>query len=166
MFRPGIRTNCIMPRGWRWWAALLLTEIYLIPAKGVIFSPDLLAQGKDGGHRAGQMLSESVRQQFLDAFNLDISRVHFWVHIFYNKRGLMDAIGQAGHPAAKQGFEDFTIGFNEAGLRFVMVDVSYGKDKVDKKITAMLEDYVRFPQICKILFGGEWSNLNISKRCH
>ena len=75
----------------------------------------------------------------------------------------MDAIGHAGHTDATQGFEDFTIGFNEAGLRFVMVDVSHGKDKADKKITAMLEDYVRLPQIYKILFGGERSNLNISK---
>jgi hypothetical protein len=110
------------------------------------------------------MLSESVHQQFL--FNLNIDHMHFWVHIFYNKRGLMDAIGHAGHPAAKQGFEDFTIGFNEAGLCFVMVDVSHGKDKADKKITAMLEDYVRLPQIYKILFSGERSNLNISKYRH
>lgn len=77
----------------------------------------------------------------------------------------MDAIVRAGYSSARDGFEEFTMGFNDAGLRFIMVDVGYGKEKADKKITAMLEDYVRLPQVCKILFGGELSNFNISKRC-
>ena len=67
----------------------------------------------------------------------------------------MDAIGRAGFWAAKQKFEDFAFGFNQAAERFVMVDVGSGKEAADAKIKVILEDNVRLPQTCKILFGGE-----------
>lgn len=121
--------------------------------KGTIFSPELLAKGQEGGHIAAKMLSESVRQEFSSKYHLD--QFQFWVHVFYNKRGLVDAIGRAGHWAAKQKFEEFAFGFNEAAERFVMVDVGSGKEAADAKIKVILEDSVRLPQTCKILFGGK-----------
>jgi hypothetical protein len=124
-------------------------------AIGAIFSPILLAQGQEGGHMAAKMLFDTVRQDFLATYQLDIDQVHFWVYVFYNKRGLMDAIGQAGHLVAKQKFEDFVLGFNRAAERFIMVDVGHGKEAADAKIKVILEDNVRIPQTCKILFGGE-----------
>ena len=125
--------------------------------EGTIFSPDLLAQGQEGGHRAAKMLFESVRQYFMSAFQLDVDQKNFWVHIFYNKRGLMDAIGHAGHWAAKQGFEGFSLGFNQAAERFIMVDVGHGKEAADAKVKVMLDYFIRLPQTSKILFGGKMS---------
>ncbi|KIM81183.1 hypothetical protein PILCRDRAFT_821629 [Piloderma croceum F 1598] len=100
------------------------------------------------------MLFQSVRQYFLSTFSLDVDQKNFWVHVFYNKRGLMDALGHAGHWAAKQGFEDFSIGFNQAAERFVMVDVGNGKEAADAKVKVMLDDFIQSPQTSKILFGG------------
>lgn len=128
--------------------------ICLVDGDGAIFSPDLLSQGQDGGHAAAKMISESVRQEFLTRFQLDVDQMRLWVHVFYNKFGLMEAIGQAGHWAAKHKFEDFALGFNRAAERFVMVDVGPGKEAADAKIKVILEDNVRLPQTCKILFGG------------
>jgi len=99
---------------------------------GTIFSPDLIAQGQDGGHAAAKMLAESVRQDFSSKYHVE--QFNLWVHVFYNKRGLVDAIGRAGFWAAKQKFDDFTLGFNQAAERFVMVDVGNGKEAADAKL--------------------------------
>ena len=104
------------------------------------------------------MLAESVRQDFSTKYQLD--QFHFWVYVFYNKRGLVDAIGRAGFWAAKQKFDDFAFGFNQAAERFVMVDVGSGKEAADAKIKVILEDNIRLPQTCKLLFGGELSLYN------
>jgi len=127
----------------------------LIPAEGVIFLPDLISQGRDGGQAAATKLVESIRREFQSKFQLDLDHMHLWVHVFYNKRGLTSAIGKAGHSAAMQKLEDFVHGFNRAADRFVMVDVGPGKEAADVKIKVMLEDNIRLPQTCKILFGGE-----------
>jgi hypothetical protein len=130
-----------------------MKEFALTLGKGAIFSPDLLVQGQEGGHAAAKMLADFVRQDFSTKYKLD--QFHFWVYVFYNKRGLIDAIGRAGLWAAKQKFEDFAYGFNQAAERFVMVDVGSGKEAADAKIKVILEDNIRLPQTCKILFGGE-----------
>jgi hypothetical protein len=130
-----------------------MKEFPLTLAEGAIFAPDLIAQGQEGGHAAAKMMSEFVRLDFSTKYQLD--QFHFWVYVFYNKRGLIDAIGRAGFWAAKQKFEDFAFGFNQAAERFVMVDVGSGKEAADAKIKVILEDNVRLPQTSKILFGGE-----------
>ncbi|KIM90970.1 hypothetical protein PILCRDRAFT_157689 [Piloderma croceum F 1598] len=127
--------------------------ICLVDGDGAIFSPDLLAKGQEGGLAAAKMLAESVRQDFSSKYQLD--QFHLWVYVFYNKRGLVDAIGRAGLSAAKQKFEDFVFGFNQAAERFVMVDVGSGKEAADAKIKVILEDNIRLPQTNKILFGGQ-----------
>jgi len=57
--------------------------------------------------------------------------------------------------AAKRGFEDFCLGFNQTE-RFMMVDVGHGKEAADAKVKVkvMLDDSIRSPQTSKILFGG------------
>lgn len=117
--------------------------------------PDLISQGRDGGQAAATKLVESIRRDFQSKFQLDLDHMHLWVHVFYNKRGLTSAIGKAGHSAAMQKLEDFVHGFNRAADRFIMVDVGPGKEAADVKIKVMLEDNIRLPQTCKILFGGE-----------
>ena len=126
--------------------------IALIPAEGVIFLPDLISQGGDGGQAAATKLVESIRREFKSEFELD--QMHLWVHVFYNKRGLAGALGKAGHQVAMQKLEDFAHGFNRAADRFVMVDVGPGKEAADVKIKVMLEDNICLPQTCKILFGS------------
>lgn len=78
------------------------------------------------------MLAESVRQDFSTRYQIDDFKL--WVYAFYNKRGLVDAIGRAGFWGAKQKFDDFAFGFNQAAERYVMVDVGSGKEAADAKI--------------------------------
>lgn len=146
--------------------------VCLIDGDGAIFSPDLIAQGHDGGLLAAKMLAESVRQDFSSKYKLD--QFHLYVYVFYNKRGLVDAIGRAGHWNAKQKFDEFSFGFNQAAERFIMVDVGSGKEQADAKIKGLfpsvycvaciwlkqppavhLEDNIRLPQTSKILFAGK-----------
>ncbi|KZP24527.1 hypothetical protein FIBSPDRAFT_784327 [Athelia psychrophila] len=98
------------------------------------------------------MLAESVREDFTTKYQLD--HFHLYVYVFYNKRGLVEAIGRAGHFNAKHKFDDFTFGFNQAAERFIMVDVGSGKEQADAKIKVHLEDNIRLPQTSKILFAG------------
>ncbi|KAF8914072.1 hypothetical protein CPB84DRAFT_54396 [Gymnopilus junonius] len=76
------------------------------------------------------------------------------VYVFLNKRGLTDTLGRAGLLAAKNKFEEFIIGFNQAAERFLMVDVGSAKEAADAKIKALLEDEIRLPQTERIIFGG------------
>ncbi|KAF7983963.1 hypothetical protein HWV62_18392 [Athelia sp. TMB] len=109
--------------------------VCLIDGDGAIFSPELIAQGHDGGLLAAKMLTESVRQDF---YKYQLDQYHLYVYVFYNKRGLVDAIGRAGHWIAKQKFDEFTFGFNQAAERFMMVDVGTGKEQADAKIKGEL----------------------------
>jgi hypothetical protein len=56
------------------------------------------------------------------------------VNIFLNKRGLLEALGRAGHSAAQHNLEDFLLGFSQASELFWIADVGYGKEAVDGKI--------------------------------
>jgi hypothetical protein len=56
------------------------------------------------------------------------------VHIFFNKRGLVETLGRFGHHGAKGNFDNFAIGFNQAAESFVMVDVGNLKEAADAKI--------------------------------
>ena len=99
---------------------------------GTIFSPELIAQGQEGGHTAAKMLTETIRLDISTKYHIDDFKL--WVYAFYNKRGLVDAIGRAGFSTAKQKFDDFAFGFNQAADRYVMVDVGSGKEAADAKI--------------------------------
>ena len=46
----------------------------------------------------------------------------------------MDAFGRVGLLSAKSKFEEFTLGFNQAAERFMMVDVGGAKEAADAKI--------------------------------
>ncbi|KAG6832931.1 hypothetical protein H0H92_004815 [Tricholoma furcatifolium] len=124
----------------------------LLDGDGVIFSPDLIAQGRTGGHAAAQKLTDSILHHL--SSNFGANQYQLWVYIFFNKRGLVDAFGRAGNLIAKTRFDDFMMGFNQAAERFVMVDVGDGKEAADAKIKARLEDELRLPQTFKIVFGG------------
>ncbi|KAG6817200.1 hypothetical protein H0H87_011558 [Tephrocybe sp. NHM501043] len=126
--------------------------VALLDGDGAIFSTDLIAQGRVGGHIAAQKLSDSVLQYL--SSNFGANQYQLWVYVFLNKRGLVDTFSRIGNLMAKMRFDDFMIGFNQAAERFVMVDVGDAKEAADAKIKARLEDELRLPQTCKIIFGG------------
>ncbi|KAF5388138.1 hypothetical protein D9615_000264 [Tricholomella constricta] len=126
--------------------------VTLLDGDGAIFSGDLIAQGRAGGHAAAQKLSDSILQHLSSTFGAN--QYQLWVYVFFNKRGLVDTFGRVGNMMAKVKFEDFMMGFNQAAERFLMVDVGDAKEAADAKIKARLEDEIRLPQTYKIIFGG------------
>ncbi|KAG5648677.1 hypothetical protein DXG03_000023 [Asterophora parasitica] len=124
----------------------------LLDGDGTIFSGDLISQGRAGGHAAAQKLSDAILQHLSSTYGAN--QYQLWVYVFFNKRGLVDTFGRVGDVKAKQKFEDFVMGFNQAAERFIMVDVGDAKEAADAKIKARLEDEIRLPQTYKIVFGG------------
>lgn len=97
----------------------------------------MVARGKAGGQDAAQMLSDSILQHL--SVNYGANQYQLWVYVFFNKRGLTDALGRGGNLMAKQKFEDFLMGFNQAAERFLMVDVGGAKEAADAKIKGKLK---------------------------
>ncbi|KAH9482826.1 hypothetical protein JR316_0004926 [Psilocybe cubensis] len=126
--------------------------VALLDGDGAIFNSQLISQGQSGGHIAAQKLSDAIMQHL--ASTNGVNRYQLWVYIFFNRRGLIDTFGRAGLAAAKNKFDDFIMGFNQAAERFIMLDVGSAKEAADAKIKALLEDEIRFPQTEKIIFGG------------
>jgi hypothetical protein len=104
----------------------------LIDGDGTIFASDLIARGHEGGFTAAQILTESTQKYILSRFSLD--QFQLWTHVFYNKRGLSEALGRSNLLSAKTKLDDFMIGFNQAAGRFSMIDVGPGKEVADAKI--------------------------------
>ena len=99
---------------------------------GAIFNPQLISQGQPGGHSAAQRLSDAIIHHLTST--VGTNHYQLWVYIFLNKRGLMDTFGRVGLLSAKTKFEEFTLGFNQAAERFMMVDVGGAKEAADAKI--------------------------------
>ncbi|KAJ7173476.1 hypothetical protein C8R46DRAFT_115823 [Mycena filopes] len=80
--------------------------------------------------------------------------IQLWVYVFFNKRGLTEALRRAGLGSLINKFEDFVLGFNQATERFLMVDVGTTKEAADAKLKVYLEDEIRLPETFKLIFGG------------
>jgi hypothetical protein len=106
--------------------------VCLIDGDGTIFASDLIARGHEGGCTTAQMLMESIQKYILSRFSLD--QFQLWTHVFYNKRGLFDTLGRSNLWSAKAKLDDFMIRFNQAAVRFSMVDVGPGKELANAKI--------------------------------
>ena len=106
--------------------------IALLDGDGAIFNPQIVSQGQAGGHSAAQKLSDAIIQHLTST--IGIHHYQLWVYVFLNKRGLLDTFGRVGLLSAKSKFEEFTLGFNQAAERFIMVDVGGAKEAADAKI--------------------------------
>ncbi|KAG6878105.1 hypothetical protein C0993_012109 [Termitomyces sp. T159_Od127] len=106
--------------------------VALLDGDGAIFSPDLIAQGRVGGHAAAQKLSDYILQYLTSSFGAN--QYQLWVYVFFNKRGLVDTFWRVGNITAKSRFDDFVMGFNQAAEKFLMVDVGDTKEAADAKI--------------------------------
>lgn len=104
----------------------------VIDGDGTIFLPRLLSQGRSGATEAAKTLSDAVRG-LVDGREVDIS-----VYVFYNRKGLTDAMSASGLSEACDGFDDFVVGFNQSCRRFLMVDVGSGKEEADAKLRGAL----------------------------
>ena len=100
----------------------------LIDGDGAIFLPSLIAEGKKGGHEAASLLTGSIKS------DLDPHQFQLHVHVFHNRRGLINTLKRAGYGDAAAMFDDFVVGFNQASERFAMIDAGELKEGSDHKM--------------------------------
>jgi len=106
-----------------------------IDGDGTIFSRKLLVQGRQGGQFAARELAAQIQHYLADQQHAPCPLpMELCIYIFLHKKGLVDALGRAGYTTEKSNFDDFLAGFNQAGQRFIMVDVGAGKENADSKL--------------------------------
>jgi hypothetical protein len=64
----------------------------------------------------------------------------------------MDTFGRVGLLSAKTKFEEFTLGFNQAAERFMMVDVGGAKEAADAKIKGERHTVFVINNYCSFIF--------------
>lgn len=107
----------------------------LIDGDGLIFKDSLLQAGEDGGKNAAGALWAAVRDH-IARFLSDIpSDYRIVVRVFAHLKGLGSACYNAGIVDNPTTIEHFARGFSGSKQLFDFVDVGYGKDRADEKIT-------------------------------
>lgn len=143
----------------------------MIDGNSTVFSADLMAKGQEGGRLASKLLGESVH------FHLTSTQpCHLWTYVYFNKKGLLNALSKAGgvYKEARDRFEEFLLGFNQACERFVMVDVGNDDDAAVAKMKGILahalrirldahvnlsvhlDFHARSQETYKVVFGGAY----------
>lgn len=98
-----------------------------------IFNRNLLSLGQQGGRQAAQQMTQGIAE-FLSQEDVQVfGRLSFWITIFLNRRGVLDALLANSGCTAEQ-FDAFLTGFSQASPRFQIVDVGTARDAVSTKI--------------------------------
>ncbi|KAI0796542.1 hypothetical protein C8Q75DRAFT_802236 [Abortiporus biennis] len=124
--------------------------VCLIDGDGSIFSLSEIAKGQAGGLSVATRLTEAIRGHVPS----EKHPYHLYAWIFYNRSGLLETLKKYSKENARKGFDDFVLGFNRASERFLMTDVGSGKEAVDSKLRAILEDQIKSVETIKVIFGG------------
>ena len=104
--------------------------VVLIDGDGAIFLPSLIAEGVEGGIKAGEILYTGI------ASNLDNRRFQHHVMVFLNKSGVIATLKRHGYSKSAAMFDEFIIGFNAALRRFCVIGV--GESAAGDKIRGAL----------------------------
>ncbi|CAK5268060.1 unnamed protein product [Mycena citricolor] len=126
--------------------------VILLDGDGAIFSGQHISKGREGGHKAAQILSDATLQCL--AQNFGSRSFQLWAFVFFNKRGLVDTFRRTGKGTWAANLDEFVLGFNQSTERFVMVDVGGMKEAADAKLKAYLEHEIRLPETFKVVFGA------------
>ncbi|EON95627.1 putative c-x8-c-x5-c-x3-h type zinc finger protein [Phaeoacremonium minimum UCRPA7] len=126
-----------------------------IDGDGAYFKDDFIAQGQDGGSQAAYQLRADIKsylQRQYPAANVEDWRII--VQVFLGADGLNKKLRNCGIIRDPQNsVTSFGIGFGLSQPLFSFVDVGYGKERADHKITEMMRAMIRLHQ-CKHLFFG------------
>ncbi|KAK5165653.1 hypothetical protein LTR04_001092 [Oleoguttula sp. CCFEE 6159] len=101
----------------------------------MIFQDTLLQEGEAGGKKAAGLLQSAV-MGFLESAVAELpSDTKIVTRIYANLKGLSDVCAKAGIVDNPSKAEGFMRGFTRGRTLFDFVDVGYGKDRADGKMT-------------------------------
>ncbi|KAG8964103.1 hypothetical protein FRC03_002235 [Tulasnella sp. 419] len=131
--------------------------VCLIDGDGVIFSEDLIGQGREGGREAATKLSQEIRN-FINSGQASTGNpppnlFQLYVVIYFNATGLSKILSNNNICSEGQ-LTEFMEGFNQANPLFTMVDVGRGKEAADAKLKESLRLFIKLPQTRHVIFGG------------
>jgi len=98
----------------------------------MIFTPDRISKGYNGGRNAAESLSMAIKD-FIKA-NYHTDAPNMWLWMFFKSRGLVKALTDAGYAISHYMIEQFVLGFNSAHSQFSAIGVGGEKEGVDYKI--------------------------------
>ncbi len=119
---------------------------------GNIFGLEYLTKGHPGGFSAATELVKGIHDYMLRRQSLAPSEYDITIYVFWNKQGLAKILANNGylsHAEKNKATDDFTAGFNQAGHRFLMVDVGPGKEAADAKMKGA--PFSRFPSVTALI---------------
>ncbi|KAI0091898.1 hypothetical protein BDY19DRAFT_566874 [Irpex rosettiformis] len=115
-------------------------------------------RGNIGGNEATEALTRVIRQRF----SIDLEnpyKLHVWV--FVNRKGLQKAIKHSHiiGPNGSFDLDKFIYGLNQTRHHSaILVYVRAAKEAANQKISAYLEEEVKFLQTSYIIFGDCYHN--------
>ena len=95
------------------------------------FKEDFVKQGLEGGKKAAYALRSAIADR-VSEYGQDVEIV---VEVVANHTGLSKALHRDSCIDSPATLKEFTLGFTQAQATFDFVDVGYGKERADSKIT-------------------------------
>jgi len=132
--------------------------LVLIDGDGMIFNTSFLREAEAGGKKAAAVFHDAV-QQWAAASVIDCpTDVQIVVRVYANLKGLSDACTKAGLVTHPGQLEEFARGFTRGKTLSDFVDVGYGKDRADGKVTETLKLFLTDYHCRQIVFGCSHDN--------
>ncbi|TKA67600.1 hypothetical protein B0A49_04582 [Cryomyces minteri] len=132
--------------------------LVLVDGDAMIFQDALLQEAEAGGKKAAGLLQSAV-MSFLESAVAELpSDTKVVTRIYANLRGLSDVCAKAGIVDNPSKAEGFMRGFTRGRTLFDFVDVGYGKDRADGKMTEVFKLHLYDYRCRQILFGCSHDN--------
>ncbi|KAH9827470.1 zinc finger protein [Teratosphaeria destructans] len=133
--------------------------LLLIDGDGLIFRSSYLRDGENGGRRAADALNRAVKrwtaENVVDCKTLDVKVV---VRVFANIKGLATVCTNGGIISSPDVLEQFARGFTRGNNLFDFVDVGYGKDRADSKVSETFKLFLTDYHCRQIVLGCSHDN--------
>lgn len=139
---------------------LLLSNPYvmvLIDGDGLIFNHELLRLGEAGGRKAARQLKEGIFRM-LSGHPHCPEDSQIIARVYANVTGLSSTLVKAGILSSPSIFEEFVDGFTSGDEMCDFIDVGYGKDKANTKLSANFRTHFHNNQCRQIVLGCSHDN--------
>ncbi|MCJ1372024.1 hypothetical protein MMC20_003245 [Loxospora ochrophaea] len=132
--------------------------LVLIDGDGMIFDDRFIHRGEVGGKEAAGILWGTVRD-YVDKNVPDLSSDYKIVtRVYANLKGLGEVCNRSGILEKPSIIEDFARGFTSSKQLFDFVDVGYGKDRADDKLSELFKLHLYNCHCRQIIFGCSHDN--------
>jgi hypothetical protein len=124
----------------------------------MIFDNQFLRDGEAGGRQAARLLHHTVQKWAAENVVDCKPDIKVMVRVYANLKWLSDTLYKTGNIQTPSLLEDFARGFTTTYALFDFVDVGYGKDRADCKMSETFKLFLSDYHCRQILFGCSHDN--------